>query len=61
MNADMTKVITDDEMKALAERNAQRAKEAIKAMGEKYLLHPQNRITKQKPQRSIFENAGQTN
>lgn len=57
----MTKVITDEEMQALAERNAQRAKEAIKAMGEKYLLHPQNRITKQKPQRSIFENAGQTN
>lgn len=57
----MTKVITDEELKDLAERNAQRAKEVIKAMGEKYLLHPRNRITKQKPQRSVFENAGQAN
>lgn len=57
----MSKVITDDEIKALAERNAQRVKDAIKALGDKYLLHPQNRITKQKTQRSIFEHAGQTN
>lgn len=57
----MTKVITDEELKALAERNAQRVKEIIKAMGDKYLLHPQNRITRQKPQRSVFENAGQAN
>lgn len=57
----MSKVITDEELKALAERNAQRVKEIIKAMGDKYLLHPQNRITRQKPQRSVIENAGQAN
>jgi hypothetical protein len=61
MSADMSKVITDDEIKALAERNAQRVKDAIKSLGDRYLLHPQNRISKQKPQRSVFEHAGQTN
>lgn len=49
------KVVTDEEIKALAERNAQRVMEIIKAMGDKYLLHPQNRITKQPTQPSVFQ------
>lgn len=32
----------DDDLQALAERNAQRAKEAIRALGTRYLLHPAN-------------------
>ncbi len=40
--------MNDEQMKALAERNMQRAKEAIKKMGTKYVCHPANKITKAK-------------
>lgn len=40
----MYSVVTEEDLKAIAERNEQRVREAIKAMGEKYLLHPKNHI-----------------
>jgi hypothetical protein len=55
------KIFTDDDVRALQERNRARVKELIAAMGDKYLLHPQNRIARQKNQRPGTENAGQAN
>lgn len=40
--------MTEDELKALQERNEARAKEMREAMGKKYLCHPANRVTKAK-------------
>lgn len=36
--------ITDEEAKALAERNEQRIKAATAALGRKHLVHPANKI-----------------
>ncbi len=55
------KLFTNDDVLALQERNRVRVKELIAAMGDKYLLHPKNRITRQKNQRTVIENAGQAN
>ncbi len=55
------KLFTNDDVLALQERNRVRVKELIAAMGDKYLLHPQNRIARQKNQRTVIENAGQAN
>ena len=40
--------MTEQEIMELQERNAKRAQEAIKQLGEKYLCHPSNQITKKK-------------
>lgn len=40
--------MTDQELKELQERNLRRVQEAIQSMGEKYLCHPNNQITKRK-------------
>lgn len=44
MNDNMNKVVTEEDLRAVAERNEQRVREVIKAMGDKYLLHPKNHI-----------------
>lgn len=36
--------LDNPELKELRARNEQRAKEVIKEMGEKWLLHPKNKI-----------------
>ena len=48
MNDVIEPVITDELWDALQLRNAMRVKEAIEKMGDKYLLHPSNQITKRK-------------
>jgi DNA-binding transcriptional MocR family regulator len=40
--------MTEQEYKELQERNLIRARERIKEMGEKYLCHPVNQMTKSK-------------
>jgi phage gp29-like protein len=40
--------MTEQEYKELQERNAQRAQQRIKELGEKYLCHPANQMTKAK-------------
>lgn len=40
--------MSDDELKALQERNEARARAMREAMGTKYLCHPTNRVTKAK-------------
>jgi DNA-binding transcriptional MocR family regulator len=41
-------MMTEQEYKELQERNLIRARERIKEMGEKYLCHPANQMTKSK-------------
>lgn len=48
MNDVIEPVMTDELLDALTMRNAMRVKEAIEKMGNKYLLHPSNQITKRK-------------
>ena len=40
--------LDNEELVAMRARNAQRAKEVIEKMGDKWLLHPKNQITKRK-------------
>ena len=44
----MTTVITDNELMELRARNEQRLAQAKEQLGNKYLLHPSNQITKRK-------------
>lgn len=41
-------VVTDQELNDLAARNEERLRIAKTQLGKKYLLHPDNRITKKK-------------
>lgn len=53
-------VITDQELNDLAARNEERLRNAKAQLGKKYLLHPDNQITKKKyrqelkKQRKVF-------
>lgn len=44
----MTTVITDNELMELRARNERRLAQAKEQLGNKYLLHPSNQITKRK-------------
>lgn len=46
LSADLNRVITEEDIKALRSRNIERAKEAILKLGRKYVLHPQNHVRK---------------
>jgi hypothetical protein len=45
--------MTDQEILELRERNAQRLIVAKEKMGDKYLLHPSNQVTKRKFKRTL--------
>lgn len=45
--------MTDQELQELQQRNAQRLEEVKLKMGEKWLLHPANKVTKEKWQKVI--------
>lgn len=44
----LTAVITDQELNALVTRNEERLRAVKAKLGKKYLLHPDNQITKKK-------------
>ncbi len=44
----LTAVITDQELNDLVTRNEERLRNAKTQLGKKYLLHPDNQITKKK-------------
>lgn len=46
---------TDEELKALRERNFERAKEAVLLLGEKWLFHPTKVVKKKKVKKTILE------
>ena len=48
MENTMNNVMTDQELVELQSRNEARLREAKAKMGDKYLLHPSNQITKRK-------------
>ncbi len=45
--------MTDKELEELQQRNAQRLAEVKLRMGDKWLLHPTNKVTKEKWQKVI--------
>lgn len=45
----------EDQLKQLNERNKQRAQAAIASMGQKYLCHPSNKVTRQKYQERLTD------
>ena len=47
------RVMTDQELEELQARNAQRLEEVKLKMGDKWLLHPANKVTKEKWQKVI--------
>ena len=47
------RVMTDQELEELQQRNAQRLEEVKAKMGDKWLLHPANKVTKEKWQKVI--------
>jgi hypothetical protein len=46
-------IMTDQELEELQQRNAQRLAEVKLRMGDKWLLHPANKVTKEKWQKVI--------
>jgi hypothetical protein len=52
--------MTDQELEELQARNAKRLEEAKAKMGEKWLLHPANQITKDKWETIIRTNSQRT-
>lgn len=48
--ANLTSVMTKDSLAALRERNSERARAAIKALGTKYTCHPTNQIQRKAPE-----------
>ncbi len=47
------RVMTDQELEELQQRNAKRLEEVKLKMGDKWLLHPANKVTKEKWQKVI--------
>ena len=46
----LRRVVTESALKAQQARNAQRAQEAIKALGAHYSCHPANRVPRKAPE-----------
>lgn len=49
--------LDNPELKEIRARNEQRVKEAIEKMGEKWLLHPKNKV-KRLRKKSVLKNKG---
>lgn len=49
----MNHVMTDEDIEALRQRNAERLEEIKRKMSTKYLLHPENKITRAKFRKAL--------
>lgn len=45
----------EDDLQALAARNSQRAREAVRTLGTRYLLHPANAAKRQPTRCSVLQ------